>query len=430
MATSLAAPDVTTALFGGTLVVDGSGLYPGLELINLVVSCVDGPLPTSESVRIRRVAHDFSRRLIRDGGLSLGQRRAVILDEHSEMAVGKLFRCLELPTPNVVKAKSWGRTHFFPYSRSLVHWDARVRAKAKGEEVSAERIYLRGGGAFAFSILRRDPSLMRRQAIVDGFNLLYPKVDESPLDRIASVLKSKGYVDPSPVEDFVERKSVVEEGPWLELYRDGVANILSYSALPSVQRVRALMGWTGIWLVLLEAEKSSAFLQLKYPGLILDCAGEHPQLRRAAQRSLKECLSSIGEASASLAKAAGASMNASQLNQVKGFFSSTANTCGLLNAPKGRRHFTLKLEAIECLVMAAIRQGQEVEYESFAFDWLYGRCRLVIGRAAAEASGQLTSFDATIFEENERALADRIRATGMLRVYSDATRMVAAGVVQ
>jgi hypothetical protein len=430
MSSAPAAPEVTTELFGGTFVIDGSGFYPGLELINLVVTSLDGPLPSGDVVQVRRVAHDFARRLIRDGGLTEPVRRNVILDEHTEVAVGKLFRCLELPTPNVVKAKSWGRTHFFPYSRSLVHWDARVRYRAKGEEVSAERIYLRGGGAYAFTVLRKDPNVGRRQAVQDGFNRLYPLHDDSPLDRIAAVLRAQGYVDSDPVEDVVERKSVVVESKWTELYRDGIANILSYVGLPSVQRVRALMSWTGIWIVLLQASESSRYVNAAYKGIILDCAGEHAQLRRAAQRSLKESLSVIGEASLAASAKLGSKLNASQLGQIKGFFASTASTCGLLNSAKGRRHFTLKLDAIESLVMASVREGEEREFESFAGDWLFGRCQLVIGRSAAESAGLLDTFDATIFEENERALAERIRATGMLRVYSDATRMVAAGAVQ
>lgn len=61
---TVSAPDVTKKLFGGIFDVDGSGHYPGLELINLVVCCKEGTLPNDEKVHIYRVAHDFGRQLI------------------------------------------------------------------------------------------------------------------------------------------------------------------------------------------------------------------------------------------------------------------------------------------------------------------------------------------------------------------------------
>jgi hypothetical protein len=39
----------------------------------------------------------------------------------------------------------------------------------------------------------------------------------------------------------------------------------------------------------------------------------------------------------------------------------------------------------------------------------------------------LIEFDGTIFEENERRLAEDMKSAGMLRVFSDATRMVTPG---
>jgi len=46
------APDITKKLFGGIFDVDGSGHYPGLELINLVVCCAEGTLPATDKVDI------------------------------------------------------------------------------------------------------------------------------------------------------------------------------------------------------------------------------------------------------------------------------------------------------------------------------------------------------------------------------------------
>ena len=167
----VSAPDVTKALFGGTFDVDGSGHYPGLELINLIVCCTEGVLPQTEKVHVIRAAHDFARQLITDV-LPAERRSAVLLDAHTEHAVAHLLRCLELEVPNIVKSKGWERTHFFPYSRSLVHWDAR-KGRQDGVDVQLERRYLRGAGAYAFKVLRKDQNSVRLQATRDGFEALY-----------------------------------------------------------------------------------------------------------------------------------------------------------------------------------------------------------------------------------------------------------------
>jgi hypothetical protein len=171
---TVSAPDITKKLFGGIFDVDGSGHYPGLELINLVVCCAEGTLPTTERVHVHRAAHDFARQLITEQ-LDEKRKDAVLLNEHTAMAVAHLLRCLELEVPNVVKAKGWERTHFFPYTRSLVHWDAR-KGRQAGVDVQIERRYLRGAGAYAFAVLRRDADQQRLEETRAGFEALYPGI--------------------------------------------------------------------------------------------------------------------------------------------------------------------------------------------------------------------------------------------------------------
>lgn len=420
------APRITTAVFGGVFDVDGAGHYPGLELINFVVCSTDGVLPPNGPARLRRATHDFARRLVTDH-LTPDQRKAVLMDAHSAQAVSRLLRCLELEVPNAVKTKSWERTHFFPYTRSLVHWDARIRGNS--EQAQLERRYLRGGGAYAYSVLRKDPDAARLAKVRQGFEHLYPTVGASPLELLGATLRDHGVVDKEPVLDQIEPHSDVRDDRWDDLFRDGMANILSHQSLPSVQRVRAVANWTGIWLVLLECGRAAVRLN-RSSGLVLDCAGTHSQLRRAAQKSFKEQLSNIEDAASLEAQQLNAQISAQQMNKIKAFMSSTAGTCGLLNAPRGRRHFMLRLEAIETLVMAALPSGQERDFEAFATEFIFERCSLIVSRQAAHRAGLLSAFDASIFEENERRLADQIRAAGMLRVYSDATRMVSVGGVQ
>ena len=425
---ALTGPDVTRALFGGVLDIDGAGHYPGLELLNFVLCCPQGVLPGADvkQVSITRRSHAFARRLVAaDNELSESECSAVLLDAASRQAIVHLLRCLELEVPNAVKSKSWERTHFFPYTRSLVHWDARIRNKS----FKFERRYLRGGGALAFSVLRHDPDLGRLNAIRNGFGVLYPDDSNGPLELLSSTLITHGRNDPHPVEDTLERDSKLMNDDLEDLYRDGMVSILSHDRVSNVQRIRAIMNWTGIWLVLLEAARSARRIGKERAGIVVDCAGAHAQLRRASQKCLKESLSRVEEASIAQATDSGGIISRQQINKIKGFFGGTAALCGLLNAHKGRRHFTLKLPAIEALVLAwGVRA--ERSFEDFTADWLGRRCGLIVGREAAGRAGLLDDFDATIFEENERQFAEQMRATGMLRVYSDATRMVSAEVVQ
>lgn len=420
----VSAPQVTKALFGGVFDVDGAGHYPGLELINLVVCCEEGVLPQSDQVHVRRVAHDFARKLIADS-MPAERKSAVLLDSHTEHVVAQLLRCLELDVPNIVQSKGWERTHFFPYTRSLVHWDARKPRQA-GADVQIERRYLRGAGAYAFAVLRKDGDVSRLQANRAGFEALYPRGSSSPLELLAATLRSKGRIDETPSMDQVEAASHVFQDEWEDLYRDGIRNILGHHTLPGVQRVRAVMNWTALWLVISEAARSTAIVDGAPLAIVVDCAGTHPQLRRAAQRCLKDLTGLIEQVSREEGEKQG-QLSAQQLGKIRGFFSNTAAAGGLLNSWKGRRHFTLRLGAIEALVLAAVPAGEERDYDTFLKGWLFDRCRIVAGRESAASAGMLTAFDGTIFEENERRLADQMRAAGMLRVFSDATRMVSPG---
>lgn len=417
------APEVSRAVFGGVFDIDGAGKYPGLELINFIV-CSPNVIPHRDGAKfISRVAHDFSRRLIRDESLPEEERRNVLLDAHSEQAVSRLLKSLELELPNLAKAKTWERTHFFPFTRSLVHWDARRRHGV----VQLERRYFRGAGAYAFLVLGADEDTARLERVRDGFQRLYPNQDASPLELLARTLRDAGMVDSEPVADVVASQSILKNDDWEELYRHGVDNILSHHAASVVDRVRALVTWTGLWSVIMMAGRAGAAIGCDRTGFILDCAGVHPQLRRAAQKSYKNHVVNIEQATAQKAEELRGELSAQQMGKIRGFFGNTVVSCGIGNAWKGRRHFTLRLESIDALVMAGIPDGEELEFERFVTEWLYRGCHLVIGRNAAGFENLLTDLDATIFEENERLLAEQMHTAGMLRMYSDATRMVSYG---
>lgn len=426
MMATISAPQITKKLFGGIFDVDGSGHYPGLELINLIVCCKEGILPATEKIHVFRTAHDFGRQLITEQ-IDPARRDSVLVGEHTAVVVAHLLRCLELDVPNVVKAKGWERTHFFPYTRSLVHWDAR-KGRQANVDVQLERRYLRGAGAYAFSVLRHDPDTSRLEKMRSGFEELYPREKNSALELLAATLKSQGKSDPddSPSFDIIEAASVLHNDEWEDLYRVGTCNILSHTNLPTIQRVRAIMNWTSIWLCLLEAARAISISGNSKLAIVVDCAGTHSQLRRAAQRCLKNLTSTIEQVSREEGARQG-TLSEPQVGKIRAFFGNTAVASGLLNSWKGRRHFTLRLPALEALVMAAIPIGEEMEFEKFLGTWLFEKCHIVAGRESASIAGMLTAFDGTIFEENERRLAEQMRAAGLLKIFSDATRMVSPG---
>ncbi len=422
---TIKSPEISKKLFGGVFNIDGAGPYAGLELINFVVNATgaNGILPSDEKVRLKRIAHDFARRLSRDDSLDESARREVLIDEHSERAVIKLLRCLELEVPNAIQPKSWTRTHFFPYTRALIHWDARIRY----DRVHLERRYFRGGGAYVFKVLRLDHNHDRLEKIKIGFAALYPNTRQSPLDLLASTLERKGLSDEFPNFDEVETESLLQGDHWEDLYRDGMLNILSHTDTSTVERVRATVTWTGLWLVFMMSGRTAAKLEEPNNALLLDCAGTNQQLRRASQRNYRLQVSNIEDVSKQAALDAHANLSKPQIGQIRGFYGNTVVSCGLGNAWKGRRHFLLKLDAIKALVMAALPRGEEIEFERFVTEWLFQKCRLAIGRDAASELGLLDDLDATIFEENESTLANQLNSSGLLTVYSDATRMVSAG---
>jgi len=416
-------PELSKQIFGGILDYDGAGHYPGLELLNIVYGAVDETLlPEDGLISVKKRAHDFARRLVWDEAFTdKSEKQKVLYDTETEDAVRQLLSSLQLPIPSTSKTPGWERAHFFPFTRSLIHWDARKR----GGKIKVERRYLRGGGALAYHVLRKDPNPHRLNRCRAGFSSLFSDNDNSALEKLAQTLLVHGYVDPTANEDQVEADSTVFNDQDEDLLRDGVVNILEHDELSAVARIKALMNWTAFWLLLVQHRRSSKYLQTNPTVLICDCGASHAQLRRASQRCLKEIESTIMGAVDKAAE--GKELKAQQRNKLRSFFWASAATIKLLNAWRGRRHFTLGLELAETLVLAALNKSTEIPYEEFVDQWLYEKCKLVIGRQAAAKSGLLESFDSSVFEDNEDHFAIQMRAAGLLTEYSDATRMVGTG---
>ena len=427
----LKGPGISTELFGGVLTYDGHGFYPGLELLNLVFGTDNQMLPGKEveKVKVAHSSHDFARRLVWDKNFGLHPKRNDVFvdDGEAEDVLRHLLECLQLDIPSSTAKPKWTRAHFFPYTKSLIHWDARSRDKRTPNKINIERQYLRGGGALAFKILRLDANIDRLNEIREGFKELFG-AEQTSLDRLASVLENHGMKESfdDASNDVIESKSKVFQDRFEETFREGIHNILRHTSLPSVSRIRAVINWTGYWLSMAELKRALIKTERAPIHFLCDCCGMHPQLRRSSQRCLKEVLSEIEFSVRSYVEEKGSVPKKADINKIRGFFWATTAAVSFLNAWRGRRHFTLGLDILETLVLAGCDHQVEVPFDHFLTEWLFKKCNIVVGREAAESGGYLSSLDSSVFEDNENQLAYQMSAAGLLAQYSDATRMVSA----
>ena len=420
---SIETPAISQELIGGILISDAAGHYPGLELLNYIYGCSDGILPDISSPEFEWAGQDFARRLVWAPEIfakkKLGENAFV--GEEAQAVLGHLLRCLQLRVPNRSGPTSWEAAHFFPYTRALIHWDARNHKSNERTEAQIEGRYLRGGGAFAYKILREDPDANRKAAIRKGFETLMPEGQSTPLDRLAKVLRNKGTTS-SNIKSRIEKQAVSRQDKQEDHFRSGIERILSHIDLSSTARVKAIMNWTGFWLAVCQSERSAARLGKPRTGIIIDCGSGPSQLRRESARAVKEVISTIGDAATDCLPA-GEDLLKKARNDIAGFFTRSCAWIGMLNASTGRRHFIVGLDLLEALVLAQVRFSEEISYEAF-IDGLEKCFGLIIGRNSARSEGLLARLDASILEDNEEAFARQLGAAGLMHAYSDTTRMV------
>jgi hypothetical protein len=420
-------PDVSLELFGGILLSDGGGYYPGLELMNLIYGCVGDILPITEAPEFVWTAQDVARRIVWDQENYIRENfgdnpGADVIDAFSNLA--HLLKCLQVEVPGR-KSTNWEAAHFFPYTKSLIHWDAR-KGRSGDKAIQMERRYLRGGGALAHKVLRRDADLERLSNIRLGFRDLMPSDQSTPLESLAAALAGKG-TNRDASTDPIETQAMARNDQLDELYRAGTARILSHCDLSSTSRIRALILFTGFWLAICQRDRASERLELERTPIVIDCGNGPSQLRRESARALKEVIARIGGAAQSClpeAKSLKEKRRHDRTRQsLSGFFTKTAAWIGLLNALTGRRFFVMKLDLLEALVLSHVPPGDEMAFDDFT-EILYVNYGLVIGRDAAVDAGFLNRLDGSIFEDNETSFASQLLAAGLMHAYSDTTRMV------
>ncbi|WP_406815126.1 hypothetical protein [Mycobacterium sp. M23085] len=421
-------PEISHEMVGGILLADAAGLYPGLELLNYIYGCPTDILSDADAPTFVRVGHDFARRLVWDQDRFAADNMGsdAFVGEDASAVLAALLKCLQLPVPDR-KSANWEAAHFFPYTRSLIHWDARTRRSSARDSVRVERRYLRGGGALAHRVLRSDPDRDRRETIRVGFRELMPDDASTPLDSLASVLSRYGAKTDAQV-DPIEQQASPREDALDGNFRNGIRSILSHTDLSSTARVKAIMNWTGFWLAICQKNRSAGRLGTEPTSIVIDCGTGPGQLRRESARALKEIVATIVTAAQDCLPE-DELLKTKSRQDLQGFFTRTCAWIGMLNAFTGRRYFVIGLDLVEALTLAHVQADAEISFENFT-RVLYDNYGLVFGREAAARTGALNRLDASIFEDNEAAFATQLLTAGLMHAYSDATRMVGTGALK
>lgn len=424
------------AAFGGGLYQQGRGFYVPLELFAIArgIHEAGAPLlPEDRSLQIcyRRRSHDFARRLLADpADLSIEQQAH--LGPNAESTLRSLLAGLTVPIPGMRSEPAWWNRHFFPYVGELAHYDAVFRGRGT-RRVSIERYTYRGGGALAYKILWNDPDIERLGAIRRGLELLVSS-SESHLARLAREFTQ---LDSEPVDkanpeifvDSVANETQVIETRWATTLRDGVAGIVSQTELASSRRIDALMHFVPLCIAM--HQLSCADLILNRGGIrsvVIDTSPGSSPIRRLSREDLAAAVGVIYEALGAIAKASGneALLENSQSwrEGPRTFFTTTLGSIGALNAMAGQRHFKIAPALLEAIVLALV--PGERTLESFVDHVLFERLGFVVDGRTADRASRIGDVDRGTFDQNASGLATTLRDLGLLRAYSDATRMVGA----
>jgi hypothetical protein len=433
--------EVVKAAFGASLYEQGRGYYVTLELFALIwgtAARVDKqilpPLDGEPELSVVRRSHDFARRLVAN---MLSPEKAADAFESAQSSsletVRALLQGLTVATAGRrAPAKNWGATHFYPYVGDLIHYDAVDR---RGKP-SMERYLFRGGGGLAHRLLRSDPEVLRLDATRRGFARL---VGESTgaLGSLAAALAAHDEAEPKEFKDGLEpgaeqpldlRRGVA--CAWAELLRSGVANILGRDRLHQAKKVEALMHWVPYCIARHQLERSAAILGRAVPVLPIDLQARSSSVRDASRSALDTSRGMVFSALERKAVELGKGNLLAQRQQTwregsRGFFTGTLATIGALNALSGKRHFCFRVGMLESMTLAVLRPDEEVPVQEFCRA-LFERLGVAVDADAAAQTQELADVNRSDFADNEAALRYALRSLGMLREYSDATRMVGA----
>jgi len=471
--------EVVLRLFGVNLERQGRGFYVSLEMLAIArgvyLANHEDPerfaelLDNGARTAFKRTSHDLVRRIatntpVVEGDEELG--KAVELDSpETRETLHALFSSLLVEIPGRRSQPSWFAAHIYPFVGELIHYDAVERpikrrdassknsakkrkqaamVAAGAKAPSIERYLFRDGGSWAYKVLRTDSDRDRKEATRQS---LLDLVQDSgtPLGNLANALSAHDFdYDEAPVERSDAEINLHEDlSPWPDLLREGVRNIVARTAMvPRAKRTESLMHWIPYCLARHQLRLARRKLGATAPeSILVDFGNEATPLRRESQKSLvgfrsdilkainiqaQEMINEIqaaGDEARKLRYERFAKQGGNAVDSPRGFFSETLAAVGALNAPVGRRHFTMKPPMLESLVSAAVPQDTEMEFDHFCI-LLYEKYGLVVENKIAAASPMAFEVDPSVLDHNGKAFREKLAAIGLLTQYSDATSMV------
>jgi hypothetical protein len=432
--------------FGAVLAPQGRGYYVTLELLALVWGTLhhdDTVLPSTTQAKvitIERRGHDFARRWMGGASEDVSEtERGFVIGDDAEGILRALLESLRVPIPNRRSLPAWGGQHLYPYVGELVHYDA-VPRRNRENPVNIERYTYRGGGGLAHMMLRTDPDHDRLGRNRQGLRSLVTD-SGGPLGKLANACAAHDLAKPGSFADEREAEAVVLDTRWVEVLRTGVANITSRSGLARAKQVEMLMHFVPFCLARHQLDRACAVMGIEpfvFPAALVTRPSPLRQISRheldrargIIDRSLPEAISRYASdlppenaAEADDIRSA-AEKSRTWRNNIVSFFAGTMATAGALNAHTGSRYVTLRLPLLEALVCSSLAPGEEMEFEDFCTRVLMDHFGLVTDKRSASRIGLTDRIDAGEFFENETQLAQDLLGLGMMREYSDATRMV------
>lgn len=466
---------IVRELFSGPFYQQGRGYYVSLEFFAIARGILDlqvngqTPIECAEPVLLippepgmaspvsyRRHGLIVARKLMH-GDPPPGESADYIADCDTRNALQTLLEGLELRPPGRLKPPGrWQQRHFYPYPSELIHYDAvetQLGSKSKRHRFQVERYTYRGAGGFVYGVLCRDRDQARRIRMARRLQqLLGPSntalgciaraladLDSKDLERSNDRNDSARHRSrrPRPVEgDFLDESDVETQrlarefndstcpGIWEELLCEGVDRILSRD-IPGFRKVDAMMNWLPLACAFHQHSRANEYLgEGAMAPLVFDAGVSPGPVREQAKRDLRNAILAIKN---SLEKLAGEKYTklvtgpTSWKNDPRSFYTGTLNASGAINSLKGDRFFSLTSKLLETVVLALV--DGETSLESFCTDVLFGKLRWVVDAQSGDLAG-LRRIESASYERNAHQLSRKLSALGLLREYSDATRMI------
>lgn len=439
--------DVVQRTFGGALYQQGRGFYSALELLailrgELLLEAEEKSsnrlLPQAGAAQYLRPGHDHARRLlVADSDVVPG----VFAGTETREAVRALLRGLEAPVPGRQRLPDkWQLRHFYPYPAEAIHYDAVER----GKKVSVERYLFRGAGGLAHKILRKDPNEKRLEETRSEFRRLLADSGSA----VGQLLKALAKHDQVPVkddeghalafEDKVEEKSVsalqqppnppeyAHATPWMELLREGVHRLLVRPGISDFDRIEGVMHWVPWTVAMHQLTMARRMIGTdELAPIVFDVGYASSPVRSLARKHLGDATAAIKQSLHKGALAAGLPEllrgSASWWTGPRSFFSTTMYAVGALNSNAGKRHFELRPQLLQTIVHALV--DEPVSLARFTGEILGQRLRVICDRESADQF-EFSEVEGRHLQTNGSHLAGRLDEVGMVRAFSDSTRMV------